>query len=260
MRSAYSTSSSSIDDKTDALPGSNWLTNVRKPKSVPAQRSTRSVSRKGGKKAPKHPPSKRCFSTGLHNQDSDISRDRQKKKAPLPLDKINTDKRNVFTVTGTGPKTILPYVPNPMHVTKLMQETTKKAISRSISPTSRTVPLAVAPPIDGKQASSKQQQMQPMTATVTLAPTDKNTTTKTMIKTNDKLPTATNATPSKYPKNKNKNNTQLKPPPQLGFTATTAEKPANHPTRRFPIESTPKAQIQIGETMANPPGTPGYSP
>jgi hypothetical protein len=138
-----STNSDNIDEKPHDLPGTDWLSVGRKPKSSSTQRSAGRVSSKSGKKSPKYPPSKRS-STGLHNQDSDISLDRQKKKTPLPLDKINGDIRNMFTVTGTGPITTppqatTPYVPNPIHVTKLMKTVTKQAASRSISPKSRTV-------------------------------------------------------------------------------------------------------------------------
>jgi hypothetical protein len=121
-------------DKTPALPDPNWLPAGRKPKSASTQRSASRAPSKSAKKASKQPPSKRS-STGMHNQDSDISKDRQKKKTPLPLDKINGDIRNMFTVTGTGPTTTLPYIPHPLHVTKLMKSVTKKA--RSVSPKTR---------------------------------------------------------------------------------------------------------------------------
>jgi hypothetical protein len=256
-------------DKTPALPGPDWLTVARKPKSPPTQRSASRVASKSGKKAPKHPPSKR-LSTGLHTQESDISIDRQKKKTPLPLDKINGDIRNMFTVTGTGPVTTLPYVPQPIHVTKLMQTVTKKAASRSISPKNRTV--------DADTVAEPPKPQADITTTIKTTPT---TTTTTGKHAGHQVEKTTNATitcitntidkPNKNTKSKKtpittqKHKTILPSPKmktattiqsgQQGSKDITPEKQQLHPTRRFPIptvtETIPKTKG--GGTVTNPP-------
>jgi hypothetical protein len=144
------------EDKAHNLAGVNWTPVDRKSKSTPAQRSTSRTSSKGDKKMPKSTSGKR-LPTGLHEQDSDISKDHLKMKAVQPPGKPNGDILTMFTATGgAGPKTTPPYVPDPIQVTMLAHNTTKKAINWSISPKNRVMTsIATVNPTDRTTAEQK---------------------------------------------------------------------------------------------------------
>jgi hypothetical protein len=293
-----------MDSKTDTpaaeapdLADSNWKSVARKSKSPQAQRSTR---RESGKKVPKSSKSNngKRSSTGLHDMDSDISRDRQTKKPPQPSGKPNGDLRTMFIGTkGGGTTTTPPYVPDPIAVTKIMRDTTKKAISRSVSPKTRAAstvqPNPTTTPKLGHTAKDPPNEQptiptiipdkmnpitpklghilkdppieQPTTPTFTAEKllNDKITKTNTRKITNEN-PKKTSEGPTKHKKHHQKTDSVTNdtiPTQAQKATFATPAKTINHPTRSFPIPATKTGgSLAKTTTDATSVGPSNYSP
>jgi hypothetical protein len=117
------------EEKSQASASAKATSIDSNPKSTQTPRPASHTSSKDRKKAPKNSVSKRS-STGLHDHDSDISKDCIKKKPSQPPGKPNGDIRTMFPTTdAAGTKATVPYVPEPMVVTQLMRQTTKHKTS-----------------------------------------------------------------------------------------------------------------------------------